>query len=374
MEAASPMASIAVLATRARRLGRIVPWIAPWIAYVLLFTAQQAAAFRAHGAPVPWTRLAVEVSVEAMLWALLCPLLARAFRPRPEPGPSRMGRACLLGVLILAAELLLSGLLRRSLPWIPRRSSLVDDLALSAVDAFPYGVLMVAMLVAIFASLTLLRESRVRELRSAHLAAETTEAQLAVLATQLQPHFLFNTLSTVTNVLRADPDRAERLLVELGDLLRRSLRQTRTPLVSLRDELEILGLYLSIQRTRYGERLAVTLPSGNALDDASVPVFVLQPLVENAIRHGLEPTAAPLQIAIEIEVRGSQLKLRVLDDGPGIEPDALERAAARGGIGLKNLRERLALLYGRDGTVKVTNRDEGGAQVEIVLPLRQREG
>jgi len=215
------------------------------------------------------------------------------------------------------------------------------------------------------------------ELSSAHLQAELAEARLDVLRGQLQPHFLFNALHTVGGLIREEqPDTALRALGALGDVLRTTLRQAEQHEVSLADELEVVRRYLELERLRMGERLETQLPDAGELDaalgSARVPVLVLLPLIENAVRHGLAPLQDGGTLQVLVERRGPSLVLVVQDDGPGF-PDEVLRGRATDGerpsIGLANTRERLITLYGDAGRLELTNPEAGGARAEVHLPL-----
>ena len=186
-------------------------------------------------------------------------------------------------------------------------------------------------------------ESEARALNSAQLETRLVEAQLQALQRQLHPHFLFNTLNTVSGLIRTDPDGADRMIDRLGDLLRMTLHKSGIQEVSLKEELDVLGKYLEIERTRFGDRLTVEMNVQPETLDAQVPSLVLQPLVENAIRHGVAPNARPGWIAVHADRDDEELVLQVLDNGDGLPPDRL--MALNRGVGLDNTRARLAHLY-----------------------------
>ncbi|MGH7554579.1 MAG: sensor histidine kinase [Longimicrobiales bacterium] len=211
------------------------------------------------------------------------------------------------------------------------------------------------------------RSLRDRELREARLEANLTQARLQALQGQLQPHFLFNTLNVISSVMYDDPERADRLISRLSDLLRTSLGVPDRPEIALEQELHILGEYVEIMRARYGERLVVTTHVDAAARESKVPVFLLQPLVENAIEHGLAKRAGEGRIEVRAEREGDALVLRVNDDGPGIDGDP--SAAFGKGVGLTNTRERLRHLYGPAAAIRLAHRPGGGLSVEVVLPF-----
>jgi len=187
------------------------------------------------------------------------------------------------------------------------------------------------------------RESEARALNSAQLETRLVEAQLQALQRQLHPHFLFNTLNTISGLIRTDPEAADVMIDRLGDLLRMTLHTSGVQEVPLKDELDVLQKYLDIEQTRFGNRLRVTMNIEPDTLDAKVPNLLLQPLVENAIRHGIAPNARPGWIAIDSELTGSQLTIHIRDSGNGLPPDRL--MALNRGVGLENTRGRLEHLY-----------------------------
>lgn len=188
------------------------------------------------------------------------------------------------------------------------------------------------------------RESREREVESARLDGARRAAELETLRAQLQPHFLFNTLQSISTLIHRDPTAADRMLADLSDLLRVSLRHTAAQAVPLHDELVFLERYLAIMRVRFGDRLVIGVDAPEQLRDATVPSLVLQPLVENAIRHGMADRLDCGHVTIRARRDGASLRLEVTDDGPGISSTGSDGGG--NGIGLANTRERLAGLYG----------------------------
>jgi signal transduction histidine kinase len=210
------------------------------------------------------------------------------------------------------------------------------------------------------------RESEARALNTAQLETRLVEAQLQALQRQLHPHFLFNTLNTVSGLIRTDPDGADAMIDRLGDLLRMTLHKSGIQEVSLKEELEVLGKYVEIERTRFGNRLTVDMKVQPETLDAQVPSLVLQPLVENAIRHGVAPNPRPGWIAVHAERDNRELVLQVLDNGDGLPPDRL--MALNRGVGLDNTRARLAHLY-RDRFEFTFSNVERGFCVTIRIPF-----
>ncbi len=209
---------------------------------------------------------------------------------------------------------------------------------------------------------------REREVAASRATAQLTEARLRALKMQLHPHFLFNTLNSVSALIDDQPGDARRVLAQLAELLRASLRADARHIITLEDELEFLQRYLDIERLRFGERLDVTLGIDPATRRAGVPSFLFQPLVENAIRHGVARRETDGRIWLSSEWANGSLVLDVMDNGPGLPPRPV-----REGIGLRNTRRRLAELYGTDHALSLRPRPGGGLHVRVAIPYRVLE-
>lgn len=213
------------------------------------------------------------------------------------------------------------------------------------------------------------RKYRERELHASRLRLELAQAQLQSLKMQLHPHFLFNTLNGVVGLVRTNENGAAiQMLVGLSNLLRHVLANSDKQEVSLQEELEFLELYLEIQRMRFSDRLQVRRDVDPTALAAQVPNLILQPLVENAIRHGIAQRLTPGTIGVEARIEDKFLKLKIYDDGPGLR-NAGQSLENGQGIGLANTRARLENLYGAKHTFEICNRKNGGAKVNIVIPL-----
>jgi sensor histidine kinase YesM len=210
--------------------------------------------------------------------------------------------------------------------------------------------------------------AREREQAAARLEASLAETRLAALRDRLNPHFVFNTLNAVTTLaLREDHAGVIRTVDALSDLLRATLADRPGHEVPLEEELAFLDRYLEIERLRLGDRVDFVRQIDDSLRGAMVPVMLIQPLVENAVRHGAAVKPGPVRIELEVGQEGNQLVLQVRDTGPGFGPGPSGNGT---GIGLANSRARLAALYGARGTLECGNRQNGGAIVTVRLPLR----
>ena len=210
------------------------------------------------------------------------------------------------------------------------------------------------------------RESEARALDAAHLETRLVEAQLQALQRQLHPHFLFNTLNTISGLMRINVNAADLMIDRLGDLLRMTLDTSGIQQVPLKQELDVLQKYLEIEQTRFDSRLSVAMHIEFEALDALVPNLLLQPLVENAIRHGIAPHSRPGWIAIHAAREGARLQIEIRDSGNGLPPERL--TALNRGVGLGNTRARLAHLYPSAHQFAFSNLDDGFS-VTVSIPF-----
>jgi signal transduction histidine kinase len=207
-----------------------------------------------------------------------------------------------------------------------------------------------------------------------------SQAQLQALKMQLHPHFLFNSLHAISALVHSNPDAADKMIARLGDFLRLTLDASATQEVPLRRELEFLNCYLEIERIRFNDRLTTSLKVDQSALDCRVPNLILQPLVENAIRHGVAPRSAHGHVEVRAERRGELLRLQVSDNGAGLAggargqrsltPNGQKSLAPKGGLGLSNTRARLAQLYGSAFSFELADDPRGGAVATIEIPFR----
>jgi LytS/YehU family sensor histidine kinase len=323
-----------------------------WTAVALLFAIQMR--FQAAN-PRSWAWIAGWQLAGWWSWAAFTPLVsaiaARAARlgSAPRIVAAHVPAALSTAVLCAAAE----GVVKWALG-IYRTTPL--SLGAGVGDAvatyWTFNVLIYAMVVGLY-----------HAVRAARLETQLMQARLDALAGQLQPHFLFNTLHTISAFVLEDPKQANRMITRLSELLRHSFSPEHGPLVPLEQELELLDHYVAIQEARFGDRLKVTFRVDPGTAAATVPTFLLQPLVENAIRHGAALRGGAGVAAVEIAaVRvGDRLRLEVRDNGPGISAGAGAGPNGGAGVGLANTRARLAQLYGTEHRFDLTNAPAGGA-------------
>lgn len=230
-----------------------------------------------------------------------------------------------------------------------------------------FELLTYVLILAGLLAITWYRRVKERDLAASRLQAQLSDAELRALKMQLHPHFLFNTLHAISVLIRENPTSAQRTVTLLGDLLRSTLATAGVQVVTLREELNFLRRYLEIEEIRFQDRLSVRFEIDSAVEDALVPNLILQPLVENAVRHAVEPKPTPGTVVVSAQRKGETLELSVLDDGPGVENNI---SASGNGIGLSTTRARLEGLYGAAGQLKLEPRSEGGLAVLVRIPLQ----
>lgn len=232
-----------------------------------------------------------------------------------------------------------------------------------------YEVFMFAVLVAGIHAHAYAKRYQEEALRASELKSQLVRSQLEALKMQLQPHFLFNTLHAISALMYQDVEAADRMIARLSGLLRASLQSAPRQEVPLREELEFLQGYLEIEQVRLGERLTVNMAIEDECLDATVPNLILQPLVENAIRHGIAPRVQPGHLAVDARRSGDDLEIMIQDDGLG-----LSRSAFKEGVGLSNVRSRMERLYGPAHRFELRDGESGGLTVTLTLPFKLHEG
>jgi sensor histidine kinase YesM len=303
------------------------------------------------------------------VWALVAPLVVREAATLVL-GTRAWLRLSLLGAVCVAAHVALAAQLALWFqPYVPvmatsYREAFVRQLAVLPVDLLTYGTLLLSGW-----ALAISQLAQRLELRESGLQAELAKAQLEALRLEIQPHFLFNTLNAISALIRnRSNDRALDMLLGLSELMRRTLDRTRDPLTTLDAEMDFTRRYVDLQQARFADRLAVEYRIADDCRHLGVPTFVLQPLVENAIRHGMGRQGRRCRLEVGARRERDELHLWVSDDGLGI-PAGFE-LARDAGTGLGNTRSRLDRLYGRSARLDVAARDGGGTVADIVVPAR----
>lgn len=351
------------------RMARFKVVILGWAGASLFFTALLEISELGHK-PLGFALYAN--AVHFALWAAAIPLLARCIRRFPLKDPQRIRN---VGVrLILVAVL---GMLVTLANWaiifptyFPYRSSYptFQDLLRSELLRFlPDDILIGIILVTAIEAWQVLLDLQAERMRAMDLERQLAVSRLEALRMQLHPHFLFNTLHTVASLTVEDPPIARRMVIALGDLLRSTLKDPGDRMRALAEELEFSDLYLGIEKLRLGDRLVLNYDIEPSAARALVPQFLLQPLFENAIRHGVSRVATPCEIRFCASCKLNRLEIAIRNDGPKRDRSS---APPRLGVGLTNTMDRLRIHYGDGHTFRFSDRPEGGAQIEISIPYR----
>ncbi len=329
---------------------------------------------KVHGGHVSWVLVGVIELVYWNVWAACTPLVIALAKRFPLTGPQFVSHIAthtiasfLMAPLASVTEYFLSrgllGLLFRITdPGAPRP---LPSFTGSVVSMSLTGVITYWLVVGLYQSIHFYQAAMERQTRAAQLESQLSHAELENLKSQLHPHFLFNSLHTIGILMQEDTDAASHLLVCLGDLLRMALERRESE-ITLQSELEFVGKYLEIEQTRFQDRLKVHIDVPSDLLAVYVPSLALQPLVENAIKHGISTDSASGRLEIAAKRHNGRLSLCVRDDGPGPAPGS----RLRFGVGLTNIKARLKQLYGDESSLELTGGNGRGCEATITIPLR----
>jgi sensor histidine kinase YesM len=331
----------------------------------------------AFGRPVSWGQALYWTLGDWYEWAILSPVifwLARHFTFERGRWRRSLCLHVIAAVIVSVAHLLLCGLAEQLQASVEgNRVSFAASFQRLFTNRFPFNMAVYGLILCAINAWAYYRKYLEREAQVAELAVRLAQAQLQALRSQLNPHFLFNTLHAVSSLMLSDVYAANRMLTRLGELLRLSLETTGQQEVPLRQELEFLRRYLEIEGIRFGDRLAVDMNIEPETLDAVVPNLLLQPLVENAIRYAVEPSTGPGQVQLASLRNNGQLILQISDNGTGLRSEESQEprspAGPREGIGLSNTRQRLQQLYGEKQNLDLKWRVSGGLLVSISIPF-----
>jgi sensor histidine kinase YesM len=339
-----------------------------WTLIALSYTVSAGLSSISEGRAAHWPRILVWNFTDFYLWMLLVPLIAGLGRRTAGYGwqrfvavhvPASLGVALAHVVVHMAIFWSICGA-------GPMPVSTFDAfLRMEFAYVYHFALLLYWVILAVLRGLESQRRLRDERLRNAELASQLAQSQLRTLRVQLQPHFLFNTLNAISALALADPIQARLMIARLSDLLRLTLEERHALEVPLSRELDLLRCYLEIQQVRFQDRLSTHIDVAMDTVHAAVPSMILQPLVENALRHGLLDKPEPGQLQIVSRREGGELYLRVDDDGLGLPEGAAE------GLGLGNTRARLKVLFGEAASVVLARKAEGGTRVELRFPFRE---
>ena len=313
--------------------------------------------------------------VQFYVWAVLSPLVFRFSRRFPiEFRPLNVRNLLLYFPALISFagihQVIHLAVLWSITPrWRQKYPALID--CYRAYFAFGFYIdLIIALLIVIAVHALLYYQSfRASELAQSSLKTDLAQAQLRALKMQLHPHFLFNTLHSISSLVLEDPPKANSMIARLGDFLRLTVDNSDQQLVTLKEETEFLRCYLDIEQVRFGDRLTVTFELEPQTLSAQVPHLILQPMVENAIQHAIAPRSARGHINIEAKRLNSLLRVAISDNGPGISSNA--NLPWKQGVGLTNVRTRLQQIYGPDFRFELMNANGGGLIAVMEIPFER---
>ncbi len=346
-------------------LRRFAIGFAVWTAVGLVSVQAAATSLAVAGKEMSWRFHLVTCLASVWIWALYTPLIMAAARRWPVLGRGRRLRNFAPHVLMVPALTALDAWLLTSAERLFLGRAVHSSATSYFLSALTLNLISYAVVTAVGSAGLLMRQLRDEEARSARLASQLTTAQLSALRAQLHPHFFFNTLNAIAELIHRDADAADRMVTRLGAFLRRSLDVSERQEIALEEEVEALEAYLDVVRLRFRDRVSVAVEVDPDALSAPVPPLVLQPLVENALKHGLEPKEGPGRLEVAARLERGRLVLEVRDDGVGLPASG----AVREGIGVRNTRDRLRQLYGPAAGLSLEPRPGGGTVATVLLPL-----
>jgi LytS/YehU family sensor histidine kinase len=328
----------------------------------------------ADGKHQPWLPVFATDFVSWLPWALATPLVIAVARRYPIFRGISVGRICAhlaaFAAVSAVTETWSTGLQMVFNPWgYPQRPTFVDTWTMMCL----YQIVTFLIAYALIVTVTFVMDAKASMARqmteAARLNEELSKAQLAALRRQIDPHFLYNTLNSIAGLVRDQlNDAAVSMIVGLSEFLRRSSEDSHRSQVALQEEVEYLQRYLDIQKVRFGERLQVSVDIPEQLLRAQVPNLLLQPLVENAIKHGIAQRVAGGTVRVAGACHDNRLCLSVYNDGPNLPTDW---EAAPTGVGIRNLRTRLQILHGDESELRLRRANSAGVEVVVILPFRE---
>ena len=357
---------------------RVVKWLtiwAVWTLFALFFASQFALQNQLSPTPVSFWLILSWQLVSGYIWFGISPLILYLAKRFPfDDGQWKVSVPVHLVACVVIAfiQLAIDAAILTELGYPPPPRQPFPDF-LSAYKFFlqvnvHLSILIYMGVVGIASAYRYYQKYRERELVTSQLEARLAQSRLQVLKMQLHPHFLFNTLNAISELIHRDPESADRMLMDLSDLLRLSFESLEVQEISLKQELEFLEKYLEIEQMRFHDRLTVDIQIAPETLDACVPNMILQPLVENAIKHGIAPRSSGGRIDINATRSNGHLEISVVDDGLGVPFGDLQNLPE--GVGLSNTRRRLHHLYGDKHRFELAAIDKGGLAVTLEIPFK----
>lgn len=351
---------------------KILAALACWSLIGILFATQWYVQMTNAGQRITWVTTLTWALNTWGSWAVLSPVifwLANKFRIEKTRFRRNFFIHLSAGILFSIIQFLLQAEAGQITTWANKEAIPFSVSFYNLVSkTFHLNLLTYWAIVGISHGIEYYRRSQEREKKAAQLESQLISAQLRALKAQIHPHFLFNTLNVISELIFIEPESAERMIARLGEFLRITLENTFADEVRLEQELSFLSKYIEIEKIRFGDRLEIEINVEAESMNAAVPTLMLQPLVENAVHHGITILPGTGRIEINIERKNEKLCLEIKDNGPGIENSV--QIKNKEGIGLSNTRSRLDQLYGGNYNFEIYNPAEGGTCVSLQIPFR----
>ncbi len=342
-----------------------------WTLYASFMITQSYVVSLRSTRPSSFVNIFVNDSVYALIWMVITPVVLWLARRYPltksnlrQTIPIHLGASIVIAAFHKLSHSSLVALFRMYadgyvLNW--------NDLMSALISYFDYGIPLYWIIILLNYAFDYYGRYKENEIRAVQLESQLAHAQLQALKMQLHPHFLFNTLNAISVLIQKNPELARRTVGRLSELLRYTLDNVGVQKVSLEEELEFLDRYLQIEQTRFGDRLTVKIQVDDALKSAVVPNMILQPLVENAIKHGISKKRGDALIEVQARRDNGSLTLSVKDNGIGLSDEM--SGAQRDGVGLSSTRARLRELYGEAQSFELCAQPSGGAEAKVTIPF-----
>lgn len=356
--------------------GKLKRWAAVWAAWTFVgvfLTSQAYVQFQTVGMPIPFWQILSWQLFSGYVWFALSPIiywLIRTFTFEKKKWLFSLFIHIFAGIALTLIQQAVDALVLPKLGYLPNSPprTFFETYRHYVALNFHFGIAIYWSVLGIYQAFKYYQKARARELQTTQLEARLAQTRLQVLKFQLQPHFLFNTLNTISELVYKSPESADRMITNLSDLLRLSLEKLEVQEVSLQQELDFLQKYVEIEQMRFHDRLKIEMNVAPETLDAVVPNMILQPLVENSIKHGIAPLSQGGTVKISAERRNGSLLLDVSDNGIGLKN--LEISEIPHGVGLKNTRARLKHLYGENHKFEMKPRAKGGVQLNLTIPYQ----
>jgi two-component system, LytTR family, sensor kinase len=347
--------------------------VGSWAAYFVLMTLQTYFAYAREGKPLPFLSILAPAGMYCLSWLLLTPLvllLAEHF-PLDRNHWRRSFTIHLIASLVIAVfQRVFTDVSVAWIRWGAEYAFAYNKILASLIGYFDYGVLVYWIIVLLDQGVKYYRTIQEEKLRTSRLETRLAEARLESLRNQLHPHFLFNTLNSISALIHVSPRAADTMIARLGDFLRITLDNSGARFAPLGAELEALQSYFDIERVRFADKVTLETEIEPATLSAQVPCFVWQPLLENAIKHGIETSGGSGRITVRAQSRNGSLLFQIQDTGPGLSNNGSAGYPLHEGIGLSRTRAILEHLYGPDQHFEIQSVPGGGVLASLTIPFR----